>query len=73
MINSSDVCWNAKNETNMVYRLKNININVIINTSYSGEEIDDSSWFLKGRTVIALRSSIVNYVEVDCMREQEYG
>ena len=50
-----------------------MNKNNTINTSDSGEEIDDSVWFLKGGNVTALWSSIVNYVEVDCMCKQEHG
>ena len=73
MISSSDVYWNAKYESNMVYRLKNVNKKVIINTFDSGEEIDNSIWFLKVRTVTKLWNSIVNYVEVDSTCKQEHG
>ena len=43
MISSSDARWNSKNETNVVHRLKSMNKNVVIKTSDSGEEIDNSS------------------------------
>ena len=73
VISSSDVRWKAKNETNMVHRLKNMNKKVTISTSDSGEEVDHSRWFLKGGTITALWISAFNCVEVDSMCEQECG
>ena len=57
----------------IIHRIKIVNKNVIINTSDSGKEVEDCSWFLKGRTVTSFWSSIVTYVEVDFMHKQEYG
>ena len=70
MITFSDVRWNVKHEIKMTFRLKNANRNVIINNSDSGEEVEDSSWFLKGGTLTALWNSIVNYVDADCMKKR---
>ena len=43
-----------------------------MNASDSGEETENSSWFLKGRTITASWNSIVNYVEVESMHKQEH-
>ena len=73
MISSSDIRWNVKNQMKITYELKNANKNVVINKSDSGEEAEDRRWFLKGGTLTALWSSIVNYVDTECTHKQECG
>ena len=50
-----------------------MNKNVTLNTSDSGEEVEDRRWLLKGGTATALWNSIVIHVEVYCVHEQENG
>ena len=50
-----------------------MNKNVMINAFDSGEEFEGGSWFLKGSILTVLWSSTINCVEVDCMRNKEYG
>ena len=57
----------------MTHRLKNINNNVIINNSDSGEEVEDESCFIKGGTLTALWSSIGCYAETCWTCKQEHG
>ena len=45
----------------MINKLKSINKNVIVNNSDSDEEVEEGSRFLKGDTLTALWSSIVDY------------
>ena len=73
MASSSDACWSVRNEMKMILRLKNMSKSITANTSDSGEEADNTRWFLKGDKSTSLWSSTVNHVEVDCTHDQEHG
>ena len=73
MTSSSDVRWNHRNKMNMICRLTNMSQNVTLNSSDSGEEVENIIWFLKGGTATALWNIVANYDEVDGVYEQENG
>ena len=73
MISQSDVRWNAKSNVKILNKLKYSNQSVVVNDSNSGEEVEEVNYFLKGGTLTASRSRIVNYADVCCTHEQENG
>ena len=73
MISLSDVRWNVKNNMKMPNKLKCMNKNFTINISDSGEEFEKDIFFLKEGTLTGLWSSIVNYLDIEYMHEQEHG
>ena len=54
MISSTDARWNESYENKMMHRLKNINKNITLNASDSGEKVNDGRWVLKGGKATAL-------------------
>ena len=54
MISSSDVRQNTKSNMIMINKLKPINKNIIVNTSDSGEEVEEGGCFLKVGALTAL-------------------
>ena len=72
-MSSSDVRQSINNDMMMMNKLKSINKNIITNNSYSGEEVEEGSYLLKGGTLTSLWSSVFNYVDTCCMHKKEHG
>ena len=73
MISSSNVRRTACNETRMKNKIKNVNSNVILNTSNSDEVVKYDKSFLKGVNFLSLQNAVVNYAEIETIHEQNHG
>ena len=74
LISSSDVRWTEYDKEKIKCDLKkNINKNVMLNASDSGEEVMDGRWFLREGTATALWINVAKHVEVESTCAEENG